>query len=464
MPRVRFLVPLLAAVVTYAPAPAQTYLDAIGYTALQARLGVNTPNGAGVYVAQVEANNSSTGTAYAPDPSVAAGRPGFTLTLRSGASDISSHATGVAGVFYGNGGMAAGVTQVDSYLADDWLQDGFLGTGSTLPPITNIPKVSNHSYIGTGSTPDQTEDILRRVDYLVDRGGQIVVVGVGANVPGPVADLLASGYNSIAVGMTGGGNGSGLTTVAGAGRVKPDLVAPQGVVSNATPVVAAAAILLVQTAGSDPLAAKPQTIKAVLLAGATKAEFATAAGGPWTHTPTQPLDLRFGAGQVNIDNGYKILTAGRQAANDTATVASTGWDFNSVSSTGTTARNYFFDLPAEATGHSLSAALTWHRVVDDSLVAAPLTNLNLKLDNVTTGFTLGTVIDQSISTVDNVQHLWEANGLSAGRYAWHVEVSGTGSADFALAWQANFVPVPEPTVILAAATVVLAVSRRLRNR
>ena len=163
---------------------------------------------------------------------------------------------------------------------------------------------------------------------------------------------------------------------------------------------------------------------------------------------------------MNIDNSYKILTAGRQAANDTATVASTGWDFNSVSSTGITARNYFFDLPAEATGHSLSAALTWHRVVDDSLVAAPLTNLNLKLYNVTTGFTLGTVIDQSISTVDNVQHLWEANGLSAGRYAWHVEVSGTGSADFALAWQANFVPVPEPTAVLAAAAVVLAMGRR----
>jgi hypothetical protein len=166
MPRVRFLAPLLAAVVTYAPAPAQTYLDAIGYTALQARLGANTPTGAGVYVAQVEA-----GPTYAPDPSVAVGRPGFTLTLRSGPSDISAHATGVAGIFYGNGGMATGITQVDSYLADAWLTDGFLGTGSTLPTITNIPKVSNHSYIGTGSTTAQTEDILRRLDYLVDRGG-----------------------------------------------------------------------------------------------------------------------------------------------------------------------------------------------------------------------------------------------------------------------------------------------------
>jgi hypothetical protein len=469
MPRVRFLVPLLAAAISAGPAPAQTYLDQIGYTALQGRLGAATPNGAGVWVAQVEAIDQGN---YAPDPAVAAGRPGFTLTLRSGASGISGHATGVAGIFYGNGGMATGVTQVDAYSADHWIGNGFLGSGTVnLPPITNIPKVSNHSYVSDGdsaATADGSNDALLRADYLVDRGDHVMVVGVGKNnatPASPPAYVFGSGFNSIAVGRTDGGDFAGLTAAdVGGGRVKPDLVAPDSSVSGATPMVAAAAVLLVQTAGSTPFAAKPQTIKAVLLAGATKGQFATAAGGPWTHTQTVPLDVRFGAGQVNIDNSYKILSAGRQVANDSATVAPTGWDFNTVGTPGPTARTYFFDLPAEAAGHTLSAALTWHRVVSDALVAAPLANLDLKLFNVTTGFTTGAMIDQSVSVLDNVEHVWVPNGLPAGRYAWRVELAAGATTDYAVAWQANFVPVPEPGAVILAAAAVLAVGRRVRNR
>src|SRR5262245_53618371 len=141
MPHFRTLLPLLAVILLPWPASAQAYLDQIGYSALRNRLGAATPNGTGVWVAQVEALDNGS---YAPDPSVAAGRPGFTLTLKSGSSGISGHATGVASIFFGNGAMATGVTQVDAYSADHWITDGFLGTGSALPTITGIPKVSNH--------------------------------------------------------------------------------------------------------------------------------------------------------------------------------------------------------------------------------------------------------------------------------------------------------------------------------
>src|SRR5206468_8999465 len=123
--------------------------------------------------------------------------------------------------------------------------------------------------------------------------------------------------NGIAVGRSDGQHESGFTTVGNTGptgRVKPDLVAPLGAVSFATPLVSSAATLLVQVASTaplnaDPFAAKPQTIKAVLMAGATKAEFPT-----WSHTTTVPLDPVYGAGELNVDNSHRVLTAGRRAA------------------------------------------------------------------------------------------------------------------------------------------------------
>jgi hypothetical protein len=199
------------------------------------------------------------------------------------------------------------------------------------------------------------------------------------------------------------------------------------------------------------------------MAGATKAEFASAVGGPWTHSQTQPLDVRFGAGQLNINNSYTILTAGRQQANPAATVAATGWDLNSVSSSGTTSRDYFFDIPTEGAGKSLSVVLAWNRVVSDSLVAAPLTNLDLKLYNAS-GFALGSAVDQSISTVDNVEHVWLPNGLSTGRYAFHVEVTGPGDAVYALAWQTQFTPVPEPGAVFLVTATGLALMRVAKSR
>jgi hypothetical protein len=437
---------ILAAWFLTGPATAQTYLDTIGYTDLQTRLGAATPNGAGVWVAQVEADAS---TSYTPDPAVGSGRPGFAITLKSGTSVNDSHATGVAFLFYGNGSMASGVTRVDSWYSNDWLTSGFLGFGSTLPPTSNIPKVSNHSYVG--SAGGSNDAYLLRVDYLADRGGQVVVAAAGGSANG----LIGTGYNSIAVGTSTGGTG-GFTPD---GRVKPDLVAPMTTLSQATPIVSAAATLLVQAAGSDPLAAKPQTIKAALLAGATK----TGLAGPWSHTQTQPLDSQFGAGMVNVNNSHLILTAGRQPASTASPVAATGWDFNTVSSA-TAARTYLFDVPAGG-NRTISAALTWHRVVNTSMVGT-VANLDLKLYSVDANNNLvGSPVDQSVSAVDNVEHIWLPSGLPAGRYAWHVELTSGGTTDYALAWQTySFVPVPEPGAVIAAATVVLAVGRRVRRR
>jgi hypothetical protein len=58
-------------------------------------------------------------------------------------------------------------------------------------------------------------------------------------------------------------------------------------------------------------------------------------------------------------------------------------------------------------------------------------NLNLQLYNSTTTF-LGSVLDQSISTVDNVEHIY-LNSLAAGTYT--LKVSGAANWDYGLAWR-----------------------------
>jgi hypothetical protein len=463
-----------AASVAASPAFGQGYFSTIGYTELQNRLGVaNTPNGAGVPVAQVEAPVSP--GIYAPNPNNANGRPGFSMTFNGTTtvpSSFSGHANGVAGVFWANGSMGSGITSVEAWDANVWIDSILLGSGTNLPPSTYLPKVSNHSYIAEldpPGTPDgffqaEAEMTLLRSDYLVDRARHIMVVGAGNNGSTTPSALFGSGYNSIAVGRADGNGGQGITAIAGAGRVKPDLVAPLGSVSSATPAVAAAAALLVQTAGSTPFADRPQTIKAVLMAGARKSDFNSATGGPWSQTTTRPLDPRFGAGMLNINNSHVILTAGRQQASSSAVVASTGWDFNSINTTsGPAERRYYFDVQPSTIPRTFSAVLTWHREFQDGNADQfTFADLNLRLYSSNDNFDLvGTPLQESLSPVDNVEHLWRSSGLAAGRYAMVVEANGSAVTDYAIAWQ--FVPVPEPGAIGGILFLVVIGYRRLRR-
>jgi hypothetical protein len=490
MVMLRLFATLVACLALAPAAGAQTYYDLIGYTSLEQRLGVgNVPNGAGVPVAQVEAatdvvtsGGTVTSFTYAPSATLADGRPGFSLTLMTGPpgsqTQTSGHANGVAGYFWGNFSIAKGITSVDAWEANDWFSR-VLNVGTIAAPVsTYAPKVSNHSYIamlrapGTNGPSDpgfsaaEAEALLIRSDYLVDRARHVMVVAVGGNTAGPVSAVFGSGYNSIAVGKIDGVHGSGLTTIAGAGRVKPDLVAPESSVSAATPIVAAAAAMLVQTAGVTPFADRPQTIKAVLMAGATKAAFAADTNGPWANTTTRPLDPRFGAGLLNVDNSHRILTAGRQAASVTATVANTGWDFSTVQS-GSTERTYFFDVAEGQTVSSFSAVLTWHRQFNENDPSPTFADLNLRLFAADAAFqTVGMPLNQSLSAVDNVEHVWRTSDMAAGRYA--LVVNGDGSTfngqtiEYALAWQV--IAVPEPglmfVVVLSMGPLLTRVGRR----
>ena len=98
-------------------------------------------------------------------------------------------------------------------------------------------RLYTHSWIAPATAG--YEDILRRIDYLADVRGVVMVVGVNNGAGNPVPPLLASAYNTISVGQWDGHSSGGYTTVEGAGRCKPEIVAPGGLTSFATPVVAA---------------------------------------------------------------------------------------------------------------------------------------------------------------------------------------------------------------------------------
>ncbi len=250
--------------------------------------------------------------------------------------------------------------------------------------------------------------------------------------------LLGQGYNLITVGRTDGAHTAGFTTVAGTGRIKPDIVAPGINTSNATPMVASAGLFLRATAADDSnlaAATDVRALKALLLATASKYKFPD-----WAQTSTRPLDLRFGAGELNLYNAHRVLTAGPRAYSTSTTHPGRGWHAGATA-TNANGRRYFFEIPAGNTASRFSAALSWHRSINTSTLAATLPNLTLRLYQAT-NYTLGDLVAESASPVDNLEHLCHP-ALPPGRYAL-VVTADTTNTPYALAW------FTAPTVTLAA--------------
>lgn len=432
---------------------------AIGFNALQSRLGAAMPTGAGVAVAQIETGQPS----FLPNTTHAE-LTGKNYLAQTGGGTVSSHATTVARLFYGSRSLAPGVPTVNLYEADDWLHGGLLRSETPDAPLTAQGRVLNNSWvISRDSDPgnDAAEDAAaidsaRRLDLLVQRDGAIAVVGVNNGVNSTIPLLLANSYNSIAVGLSSGGSSAGGTTLDTIGRAKPDIVAPGPfpgsgslTVSRATATVSAAAALLLQTAGNNAAAARPETIKAVLLSGATKEEFdltgATIATlDDWSRTTTRPLDLRYGAGELNIDHSQRILAAGPQAPGSGQLDVATGWNLAQAGSP----QQYFFRVPQGATTNSLSVTAAWNRRIDfqpgqggNATLTPSLANVDLRLyaagvsADKQSFVVQGGPLDSSLSTIDNVEHIYQRN-LTPGLYA--IEVSSNQAVDAAVAWDARF--------------------------
>lgn len=427
-PRARLLAALLAA---SSPALHADWRDDVGYTRLLQTYADGVPNSVTGGVTHVEAPAVKEDPTNNYLPNSADSRfAGKTITNKSSGTGVSGHATTVGVNFYGVGtSLVPGTTVIDAYNATPWLNS---------LPYAEPRRVQNHSWIvhtlGPDADPETTVGHFnKRLDYLVNQSGVVCVAGVNNGHSITLPYLLAQGYNLISVGLTNGQHSAGFTAYDGAGRVKPDLVAPDSLTSFATPQVASAAGLLAQKLTESPYslsgAAIPRTVKALLLAGATKDEFPS-----WSRAATQPIDTRYGAGELNILLAYRTLSGGRVTYNQLA--PDTAWANESVRSTlGETRRTYYFDIPAGSASPRFSAALVWHRAVAAITYSATLADLNLALHHVDAGtFTLGSVVQTSASTVDNLEHIYVPE-LPAGRYALRVSSSSGADTAYALAWR-----------------------------
>ena len=467
------------------------YKDDIGYTRLLSELGAGLPDGSGVNVTQVEADLNEDGSdvyaEYAPDSadSQFTGKTITDVTATSGA--YSGHATGVGRLFYGNtGSVAPGITSIESYDAVDWLLSGFIngaqsGPGPKPQPLGTSSRIANHSWVGSLTTSQITSDILRRVDWVIDRDEYIQVIATNNGSNSKV--LLSGSYNAISVGRTDGGHAKGTAAVDNvytADRIRPDIVAPAAATSSATPIVASATTLLVETGHGNPglstsapatnrngdtihSAERSEVIKAALMAGAervtnnsTLADITDYRANVVNQT-ANGLDSRFGAGQLSVYNSYHIIAAGEQESIDDAPatgglIGNRGFDYD-PSFGGKNGSNseasYFFST--DSGGARLTASLVWNINIDGGNASAfdgtaTLFNLDLFLYDITGTQSAGDwqYLASSESLWENSENLWMM--LDADRdYAMQVKTAIGQTAfdwDYALAWQVTAVPVP----------------------
>lgn len=442
------------------------YLDDIGLTDLRARDA--TLDGSGVTVAQVEADYITAGD-WQTDPadtgldaskfkyfeSTSPYPTGTTFT----SSKESNHANRVGALFFGLttgtkgiNGIAPEVASIDMYSAS------YHPNSIVSDQVSTDAKVINYSFVFT----TQSDNIDLVYDSYATRYNALFCNGIftDANNDPAVTTLItspASSYNCIAVGVV---NDVNITSLAD-GRSKPDIVAPSnGSLANytsyTTPVVSGAATLLIQSANrgdadtaenieTESDASDIRTIKALLLNSATKPS-------GWSHTSTHPLDTTNGAGILEVNQAQLQLAAGKYSetvddsltisgadhlppSNSNNTASNTGWNLSSLTNSRVQGQwrdatdHYFFNCDAaNASTFNLTATLAWNR----NLNRTNINNLDLFLYKED-----GTLVASSVSTVDNVEHLYEL-ALDPGRYVLQVHKPESGrdstSETYALAF------------------------------
>ncbi|NOX96660.1 MAG: S8 family serine peptidase [Nitrospirae bacterium] len=459
-PKKSLFLPLLLLFLLFSAANVYSYEDDIGYTALKDRLGSNTPDGTGVPVMQVEALDIY--GQYMSDVNLIPDFSGKTFTDKTGLSTDSSHATSVGKNFFGRlTSIAPGITDIWNYEAGDFLFNN-LRVDSGLGPVSfGDRKIINNSWIGYSSLPYRNLKSLSRIDDVVEKQNIVVVAGVGNgadSMSGTPNKIPFSAYNVIAVGRSDGISSYGPTSIEGP-RAKPDIVAPLGSTSGATPVVGAAAALLLEK-GQESDAQAPVVIKSLLMAGAEKLPGWHKGNAGSSDDISVPLDWKQGAGSLRIDRSYDILNAGEQKASDTEDVTPRGWDFGSIS--GNDINQYFFNVTG--TNQAFQAALTWNREITSygdgtNLDGTRLWNLDLvlrkapedglediSLASFDSFYYPDDIIQESRSNIDNVEYIY-LNNLSSGRYVLEVESMPTpyeGTENYGLSWTV----IPEPSTII----------------
>ncbi len=471
--------------------------------------------GTGVIVGIIDSGVDDTHPALAGPDSLGAARlaseANFVPTEPGNTGDdLYGHGTAVGGIILGNGdtfqGLAPDARYVNSRVLDannsfqttSWVMNG---VGFAIENGADVLNLSLNTY-GEFSDGMLAQD--RMLDWAAFEQGILSVVCAGnisqASGGNPTVRSPAGSFNSIAVGWTSAthnynqlhSNSSiGPTSD---GRMKPDVVAPGHLITTlnsdwetqddfvtrsggsfATPHATGLVTQQIEYGRNNGLSTNPLVLKSTLLNSAEKSIFdkngdswapfaASQQGG--VYTITSPLDDELGAGQIDGLALYQQYDAGEQKAGQ---VKEIGWDLHTISDSESI--EYFFD--AELLGHTdFTATLTWSRQVDyvdngngviDQFdqynVTEPLANLDLTL------LQDGVPIAASVSTVDNVEHLF-FNLTATADYSLRIDrqnISGTGpDTQFGIAWWATAIPEPSGTLILFAIGLT-AISRRQKK-
>jgi hypothetical protein len=443
-------------------------LDAIGVTLL--RTVTTNVDGSGIRVAQPEAGYDQV-TNWEVNPATV-DQPGslFTYISANGSttnfpnslSSESDHADSVAGYFYGiSGGVATNVAHVDNYDANDLVQvNEFVTPASTnytasLPAANIEDPVVNQSFT-FGSVPTNEQQAIDSAydNYAAQYNTLFVSAADNANNNVTVCPP-GTAYNCISVGAyLYPNNYSSIGPTSDNGRAKPDITAPATATSFSTPQVSGAAAVLMQAGlrgdggGDTNSAFDIRTIKALLLNGAVKP-------ADWTNNSPSPLDIRYGAGVLDVFNSYEQLAGGKHgyvfstniptgsahppvtATNSIAVLS--GWDFNTNTSSPTTdgVNHYYFNVTniSGDASFTASATLVWNR----HRFQKNINNLDLFLYDAVSG----NLVACSTSLVDNVEHIWLPQ-LPQGHYDLQVLKKGgttvSSSETYALAFEFFWMP------------------------
>jgi len=186
-------------------------------------------------------------------------------------------------------------------------------------------------------------------------------------------------------------------------------------------------------------------------------------------TTAQSLDWAAGAGALNADATFdQYLTGQTDIAGLTGGTSfeSHGWDFATVTATSGSTTDIV--LPVDFLGGSeFTATLTWFRDREriDAVTIADNAFADLDLEIWDSTFT--TLLAESVSGVNSVEHLHfllpqdTTLGLRANFFGMNFDGVNTTEVEFALAWDGQLVPEPGTGLLLA---LIGGVALRVRVR